>query len=396
MSFMKNIHNNKASSSSSLPSNTIPNPRNKAKSITTRSGISYDGPSIPPPVVEKEPEATKDTELPSTENIQPPLVQVHEKDKEPIDEPFVVPKTKTHLPYPSRLLSINLNSQLAPILSTKELEHSFSMGYEHPNTTPEMESDEIIKSGVEELIPILSENEVTSEDKRECDMLVCENSPICDNHSEIFFDSNNDDDISSDDDAFKDIEYVEASLPDPEIVSLEEENDVHQEKEENSKLFAIIWKRRDVVTPLLMLMTLFPEEVDLFFASDNSIPQGIENFRDDSEGEIRFLEALLINDSIPFPNNESSESDFDNPSFPRPPPEPPDAEFNFELDAGEEILVVMNTIDELDCLDPRDEFDVSTNNENDDYLQYLIYSKVFSFLLSVESEDTIFDPGISD
>nr|GFC09377.1 hypothetical protein [Tanacetum cinerariifolium] len=63
MSFMQNLHHNKASSSSSLSSNTIPNPRNKAKAITTRSGISYDGPPIPPPVMGKEPEATKDTEL---------------------------------------------------------------------------------------------------------------------------------------------------------------------------------------------------------------------------------------------------------------------------------------------------------------------------------------------
>nr|GEU57319.1 reverse transcriptase domain-containing protein [Tanacetum cinerariifolium] len=52
----KNLNNNKASSSSSLPSNTIPNLRNEAKAVTTRSGISYDGPPIPPPVVEKEPE----------------------------------------------------------------------------------------------------------------------------------------------------------------------------------------------------------------------------------------------------------------------------------------------------------------------------------------------------
>nr|GEW09502.1 reverse transcriptase domain-containing protein [Tanacetum cinerariifolium] len=50
----------------------------------------------------KEPEATKDTELPSTKNIQPLSVQVNQKDKEPIDEPFVVPKTKANLPYPSR------------------------------------------------------------------------------------------------------------------------------------------------------------------------------------------------------------------------------------------------------------------------------------------------------
>nr|GEY65762.1 reverse transcriptase domain-containing protein [Tanacetum cinerariifolium] len=74
MNFMQNLYNNKASSSSSLPSNTIPNPRNKAKAITTRSGISYNGPTIPPPVVEKEPtEVTKDTELPSTKDIQPPI-----------------------------------------------------------------------------------------------------------------------------------------------------------------------------------------------------------------------------------------------------------------------------------------------------------------------------------
>ncbi|GJW87607.1 hypothetical protein Tco_0162947 [Tanacetum coccineum] len=58
---------------------------------------------IPPPVVEKEPEVTKDTELPSTEDIQPPLVQDQNKDKEPIKEPSFVQKTKTSLPYPSRL-----------------------------------------------------------------------------------------------------------------------------------------------------------------------------------------------------------------------------------------------------------------------------------------------------
>ncbi|GKE67766.1 reverse transcriptase domain-containing protein [Tanacetum coccineum] len=96
---------NQASSSSSLPSNTIPNPRNEAKAITTRSGASYDGPPIPPPVVEKEPEVTKDTELPSTEDIQPPpFVQEQTKDKEPIEEPsFVANKAKPNLPYPSRL-----------------------------------------------------------------------------------------------------------------------------------------------------------------------------------------------------------------------------------------------------------------------------------------------------
>ncbi|GJZ02420.1 hypothetical protein Tco_0520381 [Tanacetum coccineum] len=91
--------------------NTIPNPRNGAKAITTRSGASYDGPPIPPLVVEKEPEITKDTVLPNTEDIQPPLVQDQNQDKEPINEPLVTQKTKTSLPYPSRLAKEKLREK---------------------------------------------------------------------------------------------------------------------------------------------------------------------------------------------------------------------------------------------------------------------------------------------
>nr|GFD19360.1 hypothetical protein [Tanacetum cinerariifolium] len=66
------------------------------------------------------------------------------------------------------------------------------------------------------------------------------------------------------------------------------------------------------------------EEVDLFL-SDNSIPPGIDNVADNPERDIHFLEELLIDDSIL--SHESSGSNFeDNPSIPRPPPEPPDAE----------------------------------------------------------------------
>nr|GEU71467.1 hypothetical protein [Tanacetum cinerariifolium] len=322
-------------------------------------------------------------------------------------------------------------NHIAPILSTKEPEYSPSMGYEHSNTTPKMESDEIIKSGVEVLVPILSENEVTLEDKRECDLPVYENSPICDDHSEIFSDSKNDDDISSNDDDFEDIEYVEASLSDPKIVSVEEENVVQQEEEEvdledisqiqdvvlqsnnslsdnfspefetfcdhteetrsgnttthandslpeyDSFCFEIEPNQERLINvvkneisddstndPLL-------EEADLFLASDNLIPPGIESFVDDSERDIRFLEELLIDDSIPFPINEKS--NFDNPSVPLPPPEPPD----FKSDTGEEISVVMNDKDKFD----------------DDYSSFMIV-KVFS-LLSAESEDTVFDLGFT-
>ncbi|GKE47501.1 hypothetical protein Tco_1478759, partial [Tanacetum coccineum] len=66
------------------------------------------------------------------------------------------------------------------------------------------------------------------------------------------------------------------------------------------------------------------EEIDLFLASYDSMPPGIENNDYDSEGDIRFLEELLINDSPPLPKNESSNLDhFNEPSSSRPPSEPP-------------------------------------------------------------------------
>ncbi|GJV80618.1 hypothetical protein Tco_1516488 [Tanacetum coccineum] len=102
--FMK-MNTASTSGSGSLPSNTVANPKSDLKAITTRSGVSYDGPPIPPPfsslpkVVEKEPEVTKDTVLSSTKNIQPPVFQAQVQ----INEPVVAPKPKSTLPYPSRV-----------------------------------------------------------------------------------------------------------------------------------------------------------------------------------------------------------------------------------------------------------------------------------------------------
>nr|GFC02440.1 hypothetical protein [Tanacetum cinerariifolium] len=105
MNFMQNLYN-KPSSSSSLPSNTIPNLKGEAKAITTRSGMSYKEPPIPPLGVDQQEqiEVTTDTELPSPEDIQPLLVQVKVQVDKPTEEPFVViQKAKANLPYPSRL-----------------------------------------------------------------------------------------------------------------------------------------------------------------------------------------------------------------------------------------------------------------------------------------------------
>ncbi|GJS67418.1 reverse transcriptase domain-containing protein [Tanacetum coccineum] len=72
--FQNNLQNmlsgffqNQASTSGTLPSNTIPNPKGEMKAITTRSGVAYEGPSIPTnpspkKVVERETEETTDKE----------------------------------------------------------------------------------------------------------------------------------------------------------------------------------------------------------------------------------------------------------------------------------------------------------------------------------------------
>nr|GFA08471.1 reverse transcriptase domain-containing protein [Tanacetum cinerariifolium] len=118
-----NFNNASTSSSGTLPSNTIANPRSDLKSITTRSGMSYDGPQILPltsflpKVVENKPEATKDTVRPtnneSTKDVQPQVVQskspiltsepVNFPISEPVNSPVSAPRPNLRppIPYPS-------------------------------------------------------------------------------------------------------------------------------------------------------------------------------------------------------------------------------------------------------------------------------------------------------
>nr|GFA82847.1 hypothetical protein [Tanacetum cinerariifolium] len=106
MQFMQNLYNKPSTSSSSLPSNTIPNPKGEAKAITTKSGMSYKEPPIPPMGVNQlEPvEVTTDTEPKNSDDIHPPTVQTEVPVDKPTEKPIVViPKAKPDLPYPSRL-----------------------------------------------------------------------------------------------------------------------------------------------------------------------------------------------------------------------------------------------------------------------------------------------------
>nr|GFB54349.1 hypothetical protein [Tanacetum cinerariifolium] len=112
---------------------------------------------------------------------------------------------------------------VTPSLSTEEPDNSLSMGDEHLDTIPTTESNEFIKSSVENLIPIPSESEGIPENM--CDVPFHDNSSPLDvskDQFEDFSDSNNEF-SSNDDDSFSidNIEYVEASPPDSELVSSE-------------------------------------------------------------------------------------------------------------------------------------------------------------------------------
>nr|GEZ31154.1 reverse transcriptase domain-containing protein [Tanacetum cinerariifolium] len=92
MQFMQNLYNKPSTLSSSLPSNTIPNPKGDAKAITTRSGMSYKEPPIPPTGVnQQEPvEVTTDTEPQNSNDIYPPTVQAEVQIDKPTEEPVVL------------------------------------------------------------------------------------------------------------------------------------------------------------------------------------------------------------------------------------------------------------------------------------------------------------------
>nr|GEW35174.1 reverse transcriptase domain-containing protein [Tanacetum cinerariifolium] len=108
-----------------------------------------------------------------------------------------------------------------PVQSTEEPDNSLSMGDEHLDTIPATELDEFIKSGVENLIPISSESEGIPE--HVCDVPSHDNSsPLDVSNDQIEdFSESNKEFSSIDDDSFSidDIDNVEASLPDSELVS---------------------------------------------------------------------------------------------------------------------------------------------------------------------------------
>nr|GEW89511.1 hypothetical protein [Tanacetum cinerariifolium] len=166
-----------------------------------------------------------------------------------------------------------------PVLSTEEPNNSLSIGDEHLDTILATESDEVIKSGVENLIPILNQFEDFSESNKKFSLI--------------------------DDDSFSidDIDYVEASPPDYELVSSEETNTFDNSVPE-FETFCFN------VEEISSESDFFLEDVDAFLAvedepTSSQFPQSYL----DLEGDILLLEAFLNDDhSFDFKTKSSSTS----------------------------------------------------------------------------------------
>nr|GFB23512.1 hypothetical protein [Tanacetum cinerariifolium] len=125
------------------------------------------------------------------------------------------------------------NFAITPVLSTEEPDNTLSMGDEHLNTISATESDEVIKSSVENLVPIQSEFEGIPDTM--CDVHLVNNPTILEakDHFKIVINSNDDISSNDDDSLYKEnIEYVEASSHESELVNLEAAEIVIPEEEE--------------------------------------------------------------------------------------------------------------------------------------------------------------------
>nr|GEW99670.1 hypothetical protein [Tanacetum cinerariifolium] len=238
-----------------------------------------------------------------------------------------------------------------------------------------MESDEFIKSSVENLIPNPSESEDISES--ECDVLVCDDFTTFLNllfHADDNLSSSDDESFSNEDISKK---IYSNPLFDEEIISMK--IDPHHFNAESDLIESLLnhdsliisssskinYLLDEFADELIFLKSIppgidkadcdpkeeihlinkydpFMEEIDLFLAFDGSIPLGIDNDYSDSEGDNLFLERFLYDDLIPLPDT---------------------------LDFSNVIRV---------------------------FLPFFTYLLTSSILLSFESEDTIFDLGISN
>nr|GEW73998.1 hypothetical protein [Tanacetum cinerariifolium]GEW85963.1 hypothetical protein [Tanacetum cinerariifolium] len=189
---------------------------------------------------------------------------------------------------------------ITPVLSTKETKDSLIMRDEHLDTIPKKDSNEFIKSCVENLVPNPSESEDLSNIRRECDV------PICDDFitfSNLFFDAD-DNFSSSDDESFSDEDIPKEIYSNPlfneEIISIK--IDPHHFNAESDLIESLLNQDSSIISSSKIDSILDEFVSELMFLK--SIPPGIDEADCDPEEEIRLIEKLLYDNSSPRPSEE--------------------------------------------------------------------------------------------
>nr|GFB49446.1 hypothetical protein [Tanacetum cinerariifolium] len=318
-----------------------------------------------------------------------------------------------------------------PVLSTEELDNSLSMGDEHLDTIPATKSDEFIKSGVENLIPIPSESEGIPE--HVCDVPFHDNSPPLDvskDQIEDFSESNEEFSLI-DDDSFSidDIDYVEASPPDSELVSSEVMEIGIPETKSSSTFLNSLLEETNTFDNSLPEFETFCFDVEEISSGSTTISPDIslpdyEAFHDDHVKEISSGSPITHSDSPlyasfmfdlsinPFPPADRSDSyEFTDELIPFISAPEYDC-FRFTIEPNSRDF----TKDVVENISPTKEPQVLTALPTHPTLQlnlkfqpsseslfayvvwiflpFLVYSVAPSYLLSLRTEDIIFDLGI--
>nr|GEV87974.1 hypothetical protein [Tanacetum cinerariifolium] len=171
--------------------------------------------------------------------------------------------------------------------------NSLIMENEHLDTIPETESDEFIKSSVENLVSIPNLDSTMKNDRSNIDSYLLESSL---NRDTLMISSLKIDSLLAE--FAGELIILESIPPGVDEANCDPEEDIYLDSD--SRI----------------------EEIDLSFNPDDPMPPGIEDDDDDSERDILIFEELPSNYSLSLPVNESFY--FDIPSFSCPPAEPPD------------------------------------------------------------------------
>nr|GEU56424.1 retrovirus-related Pol polyprotein from transposon TNT 1-94 [Tanacetum cinerariifolium] len=275
----------------------------------------------------------------------------------------------------------NYSNAIAHVLPTKEPDNSLSMGDEHLNTILETKSDELINSSVENLVPIPRESKVTSDNESDDDKslsnedVLMENfkiylNPLVDDEEIIstkidphYFNAESNlieylltrdtlIDSSAKFDYLLELAHIDPIPPRIEEADFDLEEEIRLVENllyDNSSARPSEELNAEIANTIVESLSPSPipiedsdshmEEIDLFLDTNDLLTPGIENDDYKSEGDIHFLEELLSNDLLLLPENESCNFDHhDDPSFPRPPPEPPDVEVFFDFEPDTVVL----------------------------------------------------------